>query len=157
MKFDKFVKALGSDGVIFDGKWLYGLGCALRIPGTKNVCSDSEIKTPEWFSDILCEVELYTAELNDSILPRRDSKSSEILRIFDEMGNARGERTIPVAITNKSFGFIEKGDACYVCTYDHPLKGEGEEERNALVIARWDGSDEPDIVGVMFDVKREDD
>lgn len=157
MKFDKFVKAIGSDGTIFTDqgdKWLCGLGCALKIPETKNVCFVGKNKIPEWFLDILTESELVPAELNDSILPRKDSKTSELLRVFDEVGKERGDGCIPVAIHNKSYGFIEKSDVCYVCHYDRRVEQE-DEVKNALVICRtrWDVDDDPDIIGVMFNVE----
>lgn len=162
MKFDKFVKAIGSDGTIFTDqgeKWLCGLGCALKIPETKNVCSTDEIKIPEWFLDILTMSELVPAELNDCVLPRKDSKTSELLRVFDEAGKERGDSYIPVAIHNKSFGFIEKSDVCYVCHYDRKVEqedGSSEVEiKNALVICNtmWDVDDDHDIIGVMFNIE----
>jgi hypothetical protein len=123
MKFEKFVKLV-------------------RIPEGANVVAAIARKMPEWYEEILNDVEddcTYKAELTGAELPTPDASPAQILRIFTDSCGGR------VAIDNKTFAIIEKSDKVFICpdTYD--------DSKSAAALAVCHGfGDDAEIAGIVF-------
>lgn len=154
MKFNNFVKAIGSEGFIYKdeegGKWLCGLGCALKIPETTgSVCSSKEFAAPTWFNDIVFSDpdDMHPVKLEEAYLPDADSKTSEVRRVFALDGKYR------VNISNKSFSLIEKRDFTQSVECELPNRDDVMLGSTALmVVDPISEPDEPNILGIIFNI-----
>lgn len=146
MKFEKFVKLAGIRGTVLTsekfGKFLQCGMVMVRIPEGANVVAAFARKMPEWYEEILNDVEddcTYKAELTGAELPTPDASPAQILRIFTDSCGGR------VAIDNKTFAIIEKSDKVFICpdTYD--------DSKSAAALAVCYGfGDDIEIAGIVF-------
>lgn len=146
MKFEKFVKLAGIRGTVLTsekfGKFLQCGMVMVRIPEGANVVAAFARKMPEWYEEILNDVEddcTYKAELTGAELPTPDASPTQILRIFTDSCGGR------VAIDSKTFAIIEKSDKVFICpdTYD--------DSKSAAALAICYGfGDDAEIAGIVF-------
>lgn len=146
MKFEKFVKLAGIRGTVLTsekfGKFLQCGMVMVRIPEGANVVVSFARKMPEWYEEILNDVEddcTYKAELTGAELPTPDASPAQILRIFTDSCGGQ------VAIDNKTFAIIEKSDKVFICpdTYD--------DSKSAAALAICHGfGDDAEIAGIVF-------
>lgn len=146
MKFEKFVKLAGIRGTVLTsekfGKFLQCGMVMVRIPEGANVVASFARKMPEWYEEILNDVEddcTYKAELTGAELPAPDASPAQILRIF--MDSCGGQ----VAIDNKTFAIIEKSDKVFIC----PDTCDDSKRAAALAICYGFG-DDAEIAGIVF-------
>lgn len=146
MKFEKFVKLAGIRGTVLTsekfGKFLQCGIVMVRIPEGTNIVAAFARKMPEWYEEILNDVEddcVYRAELTGAELPTPDASPAQILRIFTDSCGGQ------VAIDNKTFAIIEKSDKVFICpdTYD--------DSKSAAALAICHGfGDDAEIAGIVF-------
>lgn len=146
MKFEKFVKLAGIRGTVLTsekfGKFLQCGMVMVRIPEGANVVASFARKMPEWYEEILNDVEddcTYKAELTGAELPAPDASPAQILRIFTDSCGGQ------VAIDNKTFAIIEKSDKVFICpdTYD-------DSKRAAALAVCYGFGDDAEIAGIVF-------
>lgn len=148
MKFEKFVKLAGIRGTVLTsekfGKFLQCGMVMVRIPEGTNIVAAFARKMPEWYEEILNNVEddcTYKAELTGAELPTPDASPTQILRIFTDSCGGR------VAIDNKTFAIIEKSDKVFICpdTYE-----DGDGKRAAALAVCYGFGDDAEIAGIVF-------
>ena len=148
MKFEKFVKLAGIRGTVLTsekfGKFLQCGIVMVRIPEGTNIVASFARKMPEWYEEILNDVEddcTYKAELTGAELPTPDASPTQILRIFTDSCGGR------VAIDNKTFAIIEKSDNVFICpdTYE-----DGDGKRAAALAVCYGFGDDAEIAGIVF-------
>lgn len=110
MKFEKFLKSVGTHGQIYKrdngDSWLICSGVGMKIPvGVDNLLGIGEV--PEKVK-ILIEA-LIGADIDDKVALTRatitaDGKASDIIRVFGD------NLDIEVGIYNSDFGLLEKAD-----------------------------------------------
>lgn len=144
MKFDNFVKYVGADGIILEtsvnDKWLFCGSVGMLIPENRNVCGRIETM-PEYIENLIdCDCE--PVELVEAVLPKPDSKPSELLRVFE------GKNTI-INIRNKTFGFIEKSNR----TFGAAFTKEGE-INSALLVTDDYSENDFEIKMIAFNIEK---
>lgn len=137
MKFEKFVKSVGSKGMILNDtdlnlKWLKKDAVMMLIDcdcvGSTYVIP--EILKPYKYDQI--EATLVRAEL-----PTPDAKAKDILRVFKDVENNE------IKIGNAEFALIESGDRVFIMT---------DECTNVVGLSVYKGfAEDADLIGVIFD------
>lgn len=110
MKFEKFLKSVGTHGLIYkrpNGEsWLICAGVGMKIPlGVDNLLGIGEVpeKVKNLIEAIIKADTSDKVELERATIPA-DGKASDIVRIF-------GDGVLyEVGISNAKFGLLEKGD-----------------------------------------------
>lgn len=156
MKFQKFVKALGSDGVVYNRKngerWLASDKVFMKIPEDIRSITASEIADmPETVEGII-NFDSFTdpCELYKAVMPYADGVIKDCVRIY-----ATDSALNTVAIDNSSYALIERKDIvemfCKFNSDDETTEGK------ALVIKRPSNftSDE-EVIGLIFPTDYED-
>ncbi len=134
MKFDKFVKNVGTMGVIVeyrDAKWLCSGSMIARIPeGITGLVCAAATELPELLQNIIESGEGSEAQLTDAFLSFANDKPAELRRVFSDRAGHQ------IDISNKQFGMIEKHDdlAVVLCNLD--------EETHAAALRVYDGNSE---------------
>lgn len=138
MKFEKFLKSVGTHGVIFTDadkdKWLFCSNVMMKLPSNVTVLSTTECKAPAFVQKVIDDFydeNCHSAELTKAILPYPDSKAKDIQRIFEDAAKNQ------FAACNNDFGLIETSDDAYV------------DKDKALIVAA--GYPDVDVVGIIFD------
>lgn len=153
MKFEKFLKSVGTRGTIVDGgekfgKFLKLANVMLKIPDGVNIIAPLECKMTVWQSEPIVDfIEGFGVEapLTGATLPTPDASPSSIRRIFGDVENGK------IAIDNKTFGIIERSDHVYSFIHDDDFSVNVDEFAvYALVVTTGYGDDE-EIAGVIFD------
>ena len=128
MKFEKFLKGVGTHGQILErengDKWLVCGGVAMKIPkGVDNLLgSKSDTDSEPVFSA------LFGADTSDDVLTLKESllfdpegKAGDIVRVFEtELGDR-------VGIYNGDFGLLEKKDVLTYLEVEIPAEYKGDE------------------------------
>lgn len=142
MKFKKFVKYLGADGVLFvrenGERWLCSGTVFMKVPEdirTVTACDSGTM--PSLIEDII-NYDSFTqpCELVEAVMPVPDGVIKDCVRIF-----ATENRLDKTAITNDGYVLIERGDIVEMHTG---------EEISALVIKRPTGLVDEEVVGVIL-------
>lgn len=141
MKFDKFVKNVGTMGAIVEyreQKYLCSGTMIARIPeGITGLVCAAATELPERLQRILENSEEEEAYLSDAFLPQADDKPAELRRVFsDRLGHR-------IDISNKQFGLIEKYDGLTV------LLQNLDEQTYAAVLKIYDVNHE-EVCGYVF-------
>ena len=149
MKFEKFLKNVGTRGIIVNstkyGKFLLFGNVMLRIPDGVNIMASFTKIMPEWQETIFRDFRdgyITEAELTDAALPTPDATPSQIKRIFEDAYDGR------IAIDNKTFGVIERSDRTYI--YPEDYEDNNNANVSALLVTTGHGDDET-ITGIVFD------
>lgn len=110
MKFEKFLKSVGTHGQIFTrdngDRWLICGGIGMKIPvGVENLLGSGEVSEK---AKALIEGLIY-ADTDDKVTlaratVKKDGKANDIVRIFED------GLDIEVGISNAAFGLLEKSD-----------------------------------------------
>ena len=150
MKFQKFVKALGSDGVVYNRKngerWLASDKVFMKIPEDIRSITASEIADmPETVEGII-NFDSFTdpCELHKAVMPYADGVIKDCVRIY-----ATENALNTVAIDNSSYALIERKDIVEMfCKYN---SNDETSEGKALVIKRpSDFTSDEEVVGLIF-------
>lgn len=151
MKFQKFVKSLGSDGVIYirknEERWLGFENVFMKIPDNiRSITASDILPMPEGVEKII-NYDSFTdpCELHRAIMPYADGAIKDCIRIY-----ATDNCTNKVGITNTDFSLIEKKDC--VEMYVKVNAVEETSEGKALVIKNYPtlASEEPVTIGIIF-------
>lgn len=161
MKFNKFVKSLASNGVIYNrfdenlpfaDKWLASDSVFMLIPPnirsvTAHTIQDMPEAIDRMISQIGCTQE---ARLVKAVMPFPEAKIKDCIRIFS---TADGQISIP--ITNDDWSLIEKSDLCEIL-YAYNLDDESVEAK-ALLVKQYPmiPNEEEELVGIIFPVEYE--
>ncbi len=153
MKFEKFVKSLGVNGVIHERKngerWISGLWETMKIPeNVKGVMAKAIDEMPVTIEEYInYEHAAIPCNLYRALMPDGDSGIKDCIRIF----KSEGER-FECGIRNNDFALIEKSDVVemYIGTNNDTF----EEEPKAILIKRFTTDiKEPELVGLILPYK----
>ena len=158
MKFQKFVKSIGSEGIIYERKngerWLASDNVFVRIPeDIRSITAREILPMPEAIENII-NYESFTdpCELHKAVMPYADGAIKDCVRIY-ATENAQSK----IAICNSAYALIERKD-----TVEMYVKFNAEEETSeakALVIKEQFSplvEDEPETVGLIFPTEYEE-
>lgn len=150
MKFQKFVKALGSDGIVYNRKngerWLASDRVFMKIPEDIPSVTCADITDMPDFAENIINYDSFTdpCELHAAVMPYADGVIKDCVRIYA----TEGERN-KVAIDNSSYALIERKDIVEMF-----VKYNAEEEISegkALVIKRPANlSSDEEVIGLIF-------
>lgn len=150
MKFRKFVKAIGSDGVVYNRnngeRWLASDKVFVKIPEDIQSITCTEIADMPDFVENIINYDSFTVpcDLHKAIMPYADGAIKDCVRIY-----ATEDALNKIAIDNSSYALIERNDIVEMF-----VKYDAEEETTegkALVIKRYVnfGSGE-EVIGLIF-------
>lgn len=150
MKFQKFVKALGSDGIVFNRKngerWLASDRVFMKIPEDIRSITASEITDMPDSVEGIINFDSFTGpcELHKAVMPYADGVIKDCVRIY-----ATEKALNTVAIDNSSYALIERKDIVEMfCKYN---SDDETSEGKALVIKRpSDFTSDEEVVGLIF-------
>lgn len=150
MKFQKFVKALGSDGIVFNRKngerWLASDRVFMKIPEDIRSITASEITDMPDSVEGIINFDSFTdpCELHKAVMPYADGVIKDCVRIY-----ATENALNTVAIDNSSYALIERKDIVEMfCKYNSDDEAS---EGKALVIKRpSDFTSDEEVVGLIF-------
>ena len=150
MKFQKFVKAIGSDGFVFNRKngerWLASDRVFMKIPEDIRSITASEITDMPDSVEGIINFDSFTdpCELHKAVMPYADGVIKDCVRIY-----ATENALNTVAIDNSSYALIERKDIVEMfCKYN---SDDETSEGKALVIKRpSDFTSDEEVVGLIF-------
>lgn len=150
MKFQKFVKAIGSDGIVFNRKngerWLASDRVFMKIPEDIRSITASEITDMPDSVEGIINFDSFTdhCELHKAVMPYADGVIKDCVRIY-----ATENALNTVAIDNSSYALIERKDIVEMfCKYN---SDDETSEGKALVIKRpSDFTSDEEVVGLIF-------
>ena len=159
MRFQKFVKSIGSEGIIYQRKngerWLASDNVFMRIPEDIRSITASEIVNPmpEAIENII-DYESFTdpCELYKAVMPCADGAIKDCVRIY-----ATENALNKIAISNSAYALIERKD-----TVEMYVKYNAEDETGeakALIVKEQLFpliEDEPETVGLIFPTECEE-
>lgn len=153
MKFQKFVKSLGSNGIIYvrknEERWLASGSAFMKVPeGIRSITASDISPMPDFLENII-NYEAFTdpCELHKAIMPYADGGIKDCVRVF-----ATENALSKIAVRNNDYALIERGDL--VEAYIKSNIEEETYEAKALVIKEYPvmPEDEPELVGIIFPV-----
>lgn len=152
MKFQKFVKALGSDGIVYNRKngerWLASDKVFMKIPeDIRSVTCTEVADMPEFVGNII-NYDSFTdpCDLHKAVMPYADGVIKDCVRIYATEGAQN-----KVAIDNSAYALIERKDIVEMF-----VKFNAEEETSegkALVIkrpAKFSSAEDEEVLGLIF-------
>lgn len=150
MKFQKFVKAIGSDGIVYNRKngerWLASDRVFMKIPEDIRSITASEITDMPDSVEGIINFDSFTdpCELHKAVMPYADGVIKDCVRIY-----ATENVLNTVAIDNSSYALIERKDIVEMfCKYN---SDDETSEGKALVIKRpSDFTSDEEVVGLIF-------
>ncbi len=107
MKFEKFLKSVGTHGLIveYNGEtWLLCGGVGMPIPTGVNALGATVSAEPLFKAIVNSEPEDDYVNLVRAVILEPDGKANDIIRVFE---TDLGDR---VGISNKDYGLVEKAD-----------------------------------------------
>ena len=150
MKFQKFVKALGSDGIVYNRKngeqWLASERVFMKIPEDIRSVTCADIADMPDFVENIINYDSFTnpCDLAKAVMPYADGVIKDCVRIYETE-----DRLSKVAIDNGSYALIERKDIVEMFVkYD----AENEtSEGKALVIKHLAGLlHDEEVIGLIF-------
>lgn len=150
MKFEKFVKTLGSSGIIYEKgvfkeRWLSSLSALMLVPiGTRSVTGVAIQEMPETISGMIDQIGCTEPVLlRKAVMPFADGKIKDCVRIF-----ANDATDVRIAISNDDWSLIEKSDyteALYTYEDEKPVC-------KALLVKKYPQfpEDDMELVGIIF-------
>lgn len=150
MKFEKFVKTLGSSGIIYEKgvfkeRWLSSLSALMLVPiGTRSVTGVAIQEMPETVGKMIDQIgRTEPVLLRKAVMPFADGKIKDCVRIF-----ANDASDVRIAISNDDWSLIEKSDyteALYTYEDEKPVS-------KALLVKKYPQfpEDDMELVGIIF-------
>lgn len=150
MKFQKFVKSLGSDGIIYvrknEERWLASGTVFMKIPeGIRSITANEILPMPDFVESVI-NYDSFTdpCELHKAIMPTPTGAIRDCIRIY-----ATENALNTIAICNNDYSLIEKKDQ--VEMYVRVDAANETTEGKALVIKEPETLEEEAItIGVIF-------
>ena len=156
MKFQKFVKSLGSDGIVYNRKngerWLASERVFMKIPEDIHSVTCADIADMPDFAENIINYDSFTdpCDLHKAVMPYADGVIKDCVRIY---ATENAQNT--VAIDNTSYALIERKDI--VEMFVKYNTEENSFEGKALVIKRpTDFSSDKEIIGLIFPTNYEE-
>lgn len=157
MKFQKFVKSLGSNGIIFvrknEERWLASESAFMKIPDSiRSITASDIVPMPDAIENII-NYEAFTdpCDLYKAIMPFASAGIKDCVRVF-----ATENALVTIAVRNNDYALIERGDLVemYVKTNADDETSQGK----ALVIKERSiiPDEEPELVGIVFPIVAEE-
>ncbi len=157
MKFQKFVKGLGSEGTIFvrknEERWLASTSVFMKIPDNiRSITAHDIVPMPEAIENII-NYEAFTdpCELHRAIMPFPSAAIKDCIRVF-----ATENALVKLPVRNNDYALIERGDCVemYVKTNAEDETSEGK----ALVIKEYPirPGEDAELVGIIFPILNDD-
>ena len=150
MKFQKFVKSIGSEGIIYvrknEERWLASGNVYMKIPEKiRSITASDILPMPEPVEKIInCESFTDPCGLYKAVMPEADGAIKDCIRIY-----ATENALNKVAISNPDYTLIEKKDCVEMY-----VKVNGEEETTeglALVVKEFENPmEDPVTIGIIF-------
>lgn len=151
MKFQKFVKSIGTEGIVYVRKngerWLASQDVFMKIPDNIQSITASEVKEmPDTIASII-NSDCFTdpCELHDAIMTCADGAIKDCVRIYATENNL-----CKIHISNAAYSLIEKKDVVEMYS-----KFDSENEENvakALFVKRFPFGEDEETVGVIFPI-----
>ena len=151
MKFQKFVKSLGSDGVIYvrknEERWLGFENVFMKIPDNiRSITASDILPMPESVEKVI-NYDSFTdpCKLYKAIMPYADGAIKDCIRIYTTENGMN-----KVGITNTDYSLIERKDCVEMYVKINAV--EETSEGKALVIKNYPTltSEEPVTIGIIF-------
>ena len=134
MKFEKFLKSVGTHGLIVDHDgetWLLCGGVGMPIPTGVNALGATVSAEALFKAIVNSEPEDDYIRLVEAVIREPDGKANDIIRVFE---TDLGER---VGISNKDYGLLEKSDRLtYLEVETDDPKHDGETVTVKIVVVR---------------------
>ena len=156
MKFQKFVKSIGSEGIIYvrknEERWLASGNVYMKIPEKiRSITASDILPMPEPVEKIInCESFTDPSGLYKAVKHEADGEIKDCIRIY-----ATENALNKVAISNPDYTLIEKKDCVEMY-----VKVNGEEETTeglALVVKEFENPmEDPVTIGIIFPADYED-
>lgn len=150
MKFQKFVKSLGSDSIVYNRKngerWLASERVFMKIPEDIHSVTCADIADMPDFAENIINYDSFTdpCDLHKAVMPYADGVIKDCVRIY-----ATDNTQNTVAIDNTSYALIERKDIVEMFV---KYNAENEtSEGKALVIKRSKNfSSDEEVIGLIF-------
>lgn len=136
MKFEKFLKSVGTHGLIVNksevDSWLLCGGVGMLIPTGVNALGATVSPEPLFKAIVNSDPDTDYLHLVEAVLHDPEGKANDIIRIFET--DFTGDR---VGIANKAYGLLEKGDRLsYLEIEDDDPNREGESVISKIMVVR---------------------
>jgi hypothetical protein len=159
VKFEKFVKSLASNGIIYnrlesDGlpfadHWLASTSVFMLIPPTiKSITAAGVQEMPKAIDHMISQIgHTEYAELTEAIMPIPDGGIKDCIRVFKTRAG-----DISIKISNDDWSLIEKSDLCEIL-YAYDIDSNSTIGK-ALLVKRYPElpDDDDELVGIIFPV-----
>lgn len=149
MKFQKFVKSIGTEGIVYvrnnGERWLAAQDVFMKIPeDIQSITAKSVTEMPEAIDSIInCDCFSDPCELVKAIMPCADGVIKDCVRIY-----ATANNLCEIAISNTAYTLIERKDVVEMYSkFDSETE---ESEAKALFIKRFPVGEDEEVVGVIF-------
>lgn len=151
MKFEKFVKSLGSTGTIYERKnsdrWLASPSVYMLIPPMiESVTATGIFPMPEAVDKMIDQLGHKTdAVLAEAIMPFPDGSIKDCVRVYKTLNG-----TISCAVANDDWSLVEKSDMTFIL---HSFNIDtNRQEAKALLVKQYPlvPDDEDKLVGIIF-------
>lgn len=140
MKLEKFVKSVGTHGVIFENKgkkWLFDGITMMLIPDT--ICIGRAAAMPKYMNPETFDNS--NADLTKAYLPSADAKTKDIVRVFETADSDE------IAISQRDFALIESGDETRILYDSYDI-----DESNIVGLGVYTGyGEDAQLIGIIFD------
>ena len=151
MKFQKFVKSIGTDGIVYvranGERWLAENDVFMKIPeNIQSVIAKTVTEMPETIESIInCDCLSDPCELVKAIMPCADGVIKDCVRIY-----ATANKQCEIAISNTAYSLIERKDVVEI--YSKFDNESDNTEAKALFIKRYPVGEDEELVGVILPI-----
>lgn len=149
MKFQKFVKSIGTEGIVYVRKngerWLASQDVFMKIPDDIQSITASEVKEMPDTIESIINSDYFTdhCELHDAIMTCADGAIKDCVRIY-----ATQNALCKMPISNSAYSLIEKKDVVEMhIKFDSDTE---EQVAKALFIKRFPVGEDEETIGVIF-------
>lgn len=149
MKFQKFVKSIGTKGIVYVRKngerWLASQDVFMKIPNDIQSITASEVKEMPDTIESIINSDYFTApcELHDAIMTCADGAIKDCVRIY-----ATQNALCKIPISNSAYSLIERKDVVEMyIKFDSDTE---EQVAKALFVKRFPVGEDEETIGVIF-------
>lgn len=149
MKFQKFVKSIGTDGIVYvrenGERWLAAKDVFMKIPDDiQSITAKAVTEMPEGIEAII-NADLMTdpCSLFKAIMPCADGVIKDCVRIYATENNQ-----CEIAISNSAYSLIERKDV--VELYSKFNSNTGCSDAKALFVKRFPIGEDEETIGMIF-------
>lgn len=158
MKFQKFVKSIGSEGIVYvrenGDRWLASENVFMKIPDDiRSITAEEVTDMPETIDNIIkYDYSTEPCELHKAIMPYADGVIKDCVRIF-----ATANCLCTLAIDNSAYALIESKRDVIEMSTKYDTEEENDPVGKALVIKSPSNMIEDEVViGLIFPIEYEE-